>query len=342
MLFNSLAFIILVIVTFSIYYIPWLKKYQVHILILSSLYFYAHSNRKLLLLLLSSAAINILTSYYITFGKISQRKLLATIGVVLNVGILLFFKYAALLSQTFLSANSSIGGFLITIPLPIGISFYTFEGISLVVDVFRKKHGENNDMVSPSLAEHAKKTLLFISFFPHLIAGPVLKAHDYIPQIKPKFFKDIAWEVAFKNIVLGYFLKMVVADNLKDFTFWMAYPYYQGQSSITLVALLFGYSCQIFADFAGYSLIAIGVARLFGYNFKDNFNFPYIATSFKEFWKRWHISLSTFLMEYLYIPLGGNRKGKVRTYLNLMITMFLGGYGMVRHGVTQSGVVFMG
>ena len=113
----------------------------------------------------------------------------------------------------------------------------------------------------------------------------------------------------------------------------MAFPYFKAQSTTTLLALLFGYSCQIFADFAGYSLIAIGVARLFGYNFKDNFNFPYIATSFKEFWKRWHISLSTFLMEYLYIPLGGNRKGKVRTYLNLMITMFLGG---LWHGAAWS------
>jgi alginate O-acetyltransferase complex protein AlgI len=126
---------------------------------------------------------------------------------------------------------------------------------------------------------------------------------------------------------------MVVADNLKDYTFWIAFPYFQGQSAITLITMLFGYSCQIFADFAGYSLIAVGLAQLFGYNLINNFNFPYISSSVQEFWKRWHISLSSFLMEYLYIPLGGNRKGKVRTYVNLMITMFLGG---LWHGAAWS------
>jgi alginate O-acetyltransferase complex protein AlgI len=130
---------------------------------------------------------------------------------------------------------------------------------------------------------------------------------------------------------------MVIADNLKDFTFWIAYPYFQTVSTTTLLILLFGYSCQIFADFGGYSLIAIGLAGLFGYKFMDNFNFPYISTSFKEFWKRWHISLSTFLMEYLYFPLGGNKKGKARTYLNLMITMILGG---LWHGAAWSYAVW--
>jgi alginate O-acetyltransferase complex protein AlgI len=138
-------------------------------------------------------------------------------------------------------------------------------------------------------------------------------------------------------LVLGYFLKMVIADNLKDFTFWIAYPYFQAHATINLIVMLLGYSCQIFADFAGYSLIAIGLAKLFGYNFGINFNFPYISSSFKDFWKRWHISLSSFLMEYLYLPLGGNRKGKYRTYLNLMITMLLGG---LWHGAAWSYAVW--
>ncbi|HMG67002.1 MAG TPA: MBOAT family O-acyltransferase, partial [Chitinophagaceae bacterium] len=150
-------------------------------------------------------------------------------------------------------------------------------------------------------------------------------------------FRDIAWQEAFKSCVTGYFLKMVVADNLKDFTYWISFPHFQSISSIKLIVMLFGYSCQIFADFAGYSLIAIGLARLFGYKFQDNFNFPYISTSFREFWKRWHISLSSFLMEYLYFPLGGNRKGKVRTYINLMITMILGG---LWHGAAWSYAVW--
>jgi alginate O-acetyltransferase complex protein AlgI len=130
---------------------------------------------------------------------------------------------------------------------------------------------------------------------------------------------------------------MVVADSLKEFTFWITFPYFQGQDSFSLITMVFGFSCQIYADFAGYSLIAIGIARLFGYNLNDNFNFPYISSSFQEFWKRWHISLSSFLQEYLYIPLGGNRKGKYRTYIHLMITMILGG---LWHGASWSYAVW--
>jgi alginate O-acetyltransferase complex protein AlgI len=179
--------------------------------------------------------------------------------------------------------------------------------------------------------------LLFISFFPHLVAGPILKAHDFLPQIGVKKFNDIQWTYVFKKLIIGYFLKMVVADNLKDFTYWISYPYFQSKSTITLITMLFGYSAQIFADFAGYSLIAIGLSKLFGYQFLNNFSFPYISTSFKDFWKRWHISLSSFLMEYLYFPLGGNKKGKMRTYLNLMITMVLGG---LWHGAAISYAVW--
>lgn len=209
-----------------------------------------------------------------------------------------------------------------------------------MLDVFREKKSNSKRIVPASLREHAGRTILFISFFPHLIAGPILKANDFYPQISHKKFNQINWERSFKTLVLGYFFKMVVADNLMDFTSSIIYPEYQ--SSLTLLAMLFGYSFQIFADFAGYSLIAIGLAKLFGYNLMENFNFPYISSSFKEFWKRWHISLSTFLMEYLYFPLGGNRKGKVRTYINIMTTMILGG---LWHGAAWSlpyGVAFTG
>ncbi|MGY2132902.1 MBOAT family O-acyltransferase [Hymenobacter sp. HD11105] len=192
-------------------------------------------------------------------------------------------------------------------------------------------------MKNLTLSKHAERTLFFISFFPHLVAGPILKAHDFLPQIGRKYFRDIDWESVFKLLVTGYFLKMVVADNLKEFTYGLAAPYYQYHASLTLLAMLFGYSMQIFADFAGYSSIALGLGKLFGYSLQQNFNFPYIATSFKEFWKRWHISLSTFLLEYLYIPLGGNRKGKGRTYLHLIITMLLGG---LWHGAAWSYAVW--
>ncbi len=339
MLFNSFPFLWLVLITFFLYYVPRLSKYQVHILVASSLFFYAYNNPILLILLLVSAGINILTSYYVVYGNQKRRKLNAIIGVASNLFVLAFFKYSPLFSKTFLEVSSSVSEFLINIPLPIGISFFTFQGISLMIDVFNQKYFKSKDIVSISLLTHAKKTLFFIAFFPQLIAGPIVKAHDFLHQINIKQLKNINWQIAFKNLVLGYFFKMVIADNLKDFTFWIAYPYFQGHSAINLITMLLGYSCQIFADFAGYSLIAIGLAHIFGYNLSINFNFPYISSSFKEFWKRWHISLSSFLMEYLYFPLGGNKKGKYRTYINLMITMLLGG---LWHGAAWSYAVWGG
>ncbi|NOT91721.1 MBOAT family O-acyltransferase [Ferruginibacter sp.] len=337
MLFNSLVFAELLFITFVLYYQKWLLKYQVLILIIASLVFYAYTNPALLILLLFSAGINVASSYYVAYGNAANRKLIATAGVVFNLTVLAFFKYSPLIAKSLFPETSSVGEFLLTIPLPIGISFYTFEGISLLVDVYKEKKDDDKSLANSSFKEHAGRTLFFISFFPHLVSGPILKAHDFLPQIKAKFLKDINWEQCFKNLILGYFLKMVVADNLKDFTFWIAFPYFQRYTAITLITMLFGYSCQIFADFAGYSLIAIGLAQLFGYNLINNFNFPYISSSIQEFWKRWHISLSSFLMEYLYFPLGGNRKGKVRTYINLMITMFLGG---LWHGAAWSYAVW--
>lgn len=331
MLFNTPIFVFFLIITFTIYYIPWLKKQQLLILIVASLIFYSFDRVEFVLLLLLSATINIFTSYFVVYGNPQKQKVIAVSGLVLNIALLIFFKYSPLLSQTLFPENSSIGEFLLYIPLPIGISFFTFEGISLVVDVWKEKYCKGEAIVSKNLAEHAKKTIFFISFFPHLIAGPILKAHDFYPQIKSKALREVQWESVVKALIVGYFLKMVIADNLKDFTYEISYPIYELRSSTTLFVYMIGYSCQIFSDFAGYSLIAIGLGRLFGYEFNKNFNFPYISTSFKEFWKRWHMSLSTFLMEYLYIPLGGNKKGKFRTYLNLIITMTIGG---LWHGVS--------
>lgn len=337
MLFNSYIFLFLLIITFALYYLPRLAAFQLYVLILASFIFYAYTEPLLIFLLIFSPAVNILTSYYITYGTRFNKKAVAIFGVGIELAVLAFFKYSPLFSQTFFGKDSSIGHFLLMIPLPIGISFFTFEGISLVIDVYTEKYFDRKKYVSTSLLQHAKNIYVFISFFPHLIAGPIVKAHDFLPQIKNKVIADINWLSAFKTLVVGYFLKMVVADNLKDFTFWIAYPYFQANSSTNLIVMLLGYSCQIFADFAGYSLIAIGLAKLFGYDLIANFNFPYISTSFKEFWKRWHISLSTYLMEYLYIPLGGNKKGKYRTYVNLMITMFLGG---LWHGAAWSYAVW--
>jgi alginate O-acetyltransferase complex protein AlgI len=333
MLFNSFSFLYLYLITFLLYYLPVLRKHQIKLLIFSSLFFYGYHTPKLLLLLVTSVSINTLSSYYITYGSKRYQKFWAVTGVVLNLTILAFFKYSPLIAVTFLPDTSSFTDFLIKIPLPIGISFFTFEGISLLVDVYKGNYLKSSELVPVSVTKHARNTLFFVSFFPHLIAGPILKAHDFLPQIGGKYLSDIKWELVFKSLVTGFFLKMVVADNLKDFTNQIEFPYFVGLSSLTLISLLIGYSFQIFADFAGYSLIAIGLAGSFGYDFNINFNFPYVASSFKDFWKRWHISLSSFLMEYLYFPLGGNRKGKIRTYINLLITMILGG---LWHGASWS------
>lgn len=336
MLFNSYEFIVLLAATFSLYYLPGNHKNQVWVLILASFIFYAWHKPILLLLLIFSCTINALTSYSIVHRDQVNKKTVAWLGVASNLLVLVLFKYGGLVSIPFVDI-SSVTDFLITLPLPIGISFFTFQGISLVVDVYKEDHFENRSTIPKSFYRHCLNSVFFISFFPQLIAGPIVKAHDFLPQIKAKRIQDIRWEKCFREIVLGFFLKMVVADNLNEFTYFISFPAFQYKDSFSLLALLLGYSCQIFADFAGYSLIAIGIARMFGYNLKDNFNFPYIASSYKEFWKRWHISLSSFLQEYLYIPLGGNRKGKARMYLNLMITMALGG---LWHGAAWSYAVW--
>ena len=343
MLFNTPQFVLLVLITGLLYYARPLAKFQVSILTLSSFVFYASGQPLLLLLLVSSALINALVSYRVLREEaVLARRQWATFGVVANLSVLAFFKYNRLLAATLysdLEAIEGVGHFLLTIPLPIGISFYTFQGISLVVDVFREERGQTREhtIVDEGLTQHLRRTVFFISFFPQLVAGPIVKAHDFFPQITLKRAKDIPWGTVSRALILGYFLKMVIADNMQHQTFWITFPYFELYSTFELCVLLFGYSMQIFADFAGYSLIAIGVAALYGYTLPDNFNFPYIAQSFSEFWRRWHISLSTWLKTYLYVPLGGNRRGSRRTYFNLMMTMFLGG---LWHGAAWSYAVW--
>jgi alginate O-acetyltransferase complex protein AlgI len=324
MLFNSLNFIFLVIATFIIYYFPPAKKFQKIILVISSLIFFSIGQPRLTLILILTIAITTTTSYLVLNSPATLKKVWSICGITLNLVILVIFKYGAFLSKTFIQSGSSIGKFMMTIPLPLGISFFIFKGISLTIDSFR-----NNDKKNPSMqtgvVEHSLSSFMYISFFPQLLAGPIQPAADFFTQINTKYLKDIDWEYIVKILILGYFLKMVIADNLKDQTFWIAYPYFQAHSPFTLVVMLYGYSMQMFADFAGYSLIAIGISSLFGYRVKDNFYFPYISKSFSEFWRRWHISLSTFFRDYVYIPLGGSRKGKSRTYVNLLGVMVLCG-----------------
>lgn len=343
MLFNSVPFVIFFLVVFTLYYLPAARRIQVPMLVCASFVFYCGAAPLLLLLLLLSIAINAVTSFQVNKAERAAQIGWAAGGVAANLAILGFFKYGALLSrlltQTLGAAHVSVGASLLSLPLPVGISFYTFEGVSLLVDVLRQRASgaASATFVDRQAGRHVLKTSLFIAFFPHLIAGPILKARQFYPQIGVKFFGDIDWTRVFRCLVTGYFLKMVVADNLKDYTFWIAFPYFQKETAATNLALLFGYSMQIFADFAGYSLIALGLAAAFGYTLPDNFLFPYLSRSLSEFWRRWHISLSTWLRDYLYFPLGGNRKGRLRTYVNLLLVMTLGG---LWHGAAWSYAVW--
>jgi len=265
------------------------------------------------------------------------RRLILALGVSANLGALAFFKYAALLASTLLPEPlaAAVLPQLQAIPLPVGISFYTFQGLSLVIDAWRRRTEGLEGLIDclDRKPTFQARIWFFISFFPQLVAGPIVKAHDFVNQIGPKSLRDIDWAGATRCLITGYFLKMVCADNLKEATALIAYPHFEDLSSLALLALLYGFSFQIFADFAGYSLIAIGLGRLFGYRFQANFLFPYLSASLTEFWRRWHISLSTWLRDYLYISLGGSRRGTARTYLNLFLVMFLGG---LWHGAAWS------
>ncbi len=345
MLFNSWVFIFfLVIVFFTYYTIPKLglnQKYQVSLLFFSSLIFYAYETPSLVFLLLFSLGINCFISRAIVISSSHSVKKNSWLwlAILANLMILLFFKYAYLIIDLVTPDNYLISTkkYLSSIPLPIGISFYTFQAISLLVDLNRKGIVEVKSLKDYFTQGNSSQGFLnisfYIAFFPQLVAGPIVKAHDFFDQICLKHSRNIDWNIVTKNIITGYFMKMVIADNLKDITYLLNSEKLAYLGRWDLIALLYGYSFQIFADFAGYSLIAIGLGAIFGYTFPINFNFPYISTSITNFWQRWHISLSSFLREYLYIPLGGNRKGTYRTYLNLFIVMFLGG---LWHGAAWS------
>jgi len=341
-LFNTWTFLAFLTGVFFLYYFTPVQCrhgfFQITLLTASSYVFYAWHTPWLVVVLAASTLINAwATTILLSPPRAGNRKRAQRIlwaAVAANLGVLATFKYASLLAETFLPPawHQPWGFDLKTIPLPIGISFFTFQGISLVVDVYRKQFHQEPlcwKSAEPPGGFRRWKILadvaFFKAFFPQLIAGPIVKAHQFMNQIGPKSFREIDWEDAGKKLTLGYFLKMVVADNLREVTAGLSYPAFAEMSGINLLFLLYAFSFQIFADFCGYSLVAMGLAVLFGYRLPLNFNFPYLSASITEFWRRWHISLSSWLKEYLYIPLGGNRCGPGRTYLNLIVVMLLGG-----------------
>lgn len=326
MLFTDRPFFLFLAVVFAGYYalfrLPAVRRYQSVFLILASFFFYAWEIPQYAPLLLISILSNAVVSWFIPVLPRRRARLLLWTGILLNLLLLSLFKYGGLFARSLaqLPGFSALAEFPAPV-LPLGISFYTFQGLSLIIDAYR----DEDPPVERTFVRHLHHTALLMSLFPHQIAGPIVKARLLFPQIGWKTLSDIDAAGAARALILGYFLKLVVADNMRDYTFWLDHPYYEAFSTPVLAAMLFGYSMQIFSDFAGYSLIAIGLARLFGYELCQNFNFPYLASSFREFWTRWHMSLSGWLREYLYIPLGGNRVPFPRQLLNVMLVMALGG-----------------
>jgi alginate O-acetyltransferase complex protein AlgI len=313
MTFTSWQFGLFVAIVFGAYYLPALAAFQTQLLVFASLFFYGYGQPELLPLL----AVAVFGTYLFLILALRNRSVWLPVGIVFNLALLAFFKYKFLFIEPTSSGLTGAGpiDILLRLPLPIGISFFVFHNISLLVDLTRQK-------TAPSLAE----VFLYIIFFPQLVSGPITRAEMFMPQIKRKYLADVPFVEAAKWILIGFFFKLYVANNLNEMTSYMDFPRYETLQTQDRWLLIFLYSYQIYADFFGYSAIAIGLALLFGYRLPVNFDLPYISKSFSEFWSRWHMSLSNWLRTYLYVPLGGNRLGAFRTYLNLMIVMGLGGW----------------
>jgi D-alanyl-lipoteichoic acid acyltransferase DltB (MBOAT superfamily) len=251
------------------------------------------------------------------------RRALVAASVAVNLGVLAFFKYWDFLVDVAADGAALAGAPLdlrslhAHVLLPVGISFYTFQSLSYTIDVYRRRIP-----VERSLVHFA----IFVAFFPQLVAGPIVRASDFLPQLhrEPEVTPARTAHGLFL-VFVGLFQKVAIGDLLGSLAVDEAFAHPGRRSSLDLLLALYGYAFQIHADFAGYSTIAIGLAHMLGFRLPENFDRPYLASNPREFWSRWHVSLSTFLRDYLYVPLGGNRKGPLRTRVNLMLTMLLGG-----------------
>ena len=332
MLFNSLEFIAFFAAVYAVYRLLN-HKGQNLLLLGASYFFYGSWNWRFLLLLFASTAIDFFCGIKIyNASSLKAKRMWLVLSLCVNLGILGFFKYC----NFFLVSLSALLGawgvhldpFILKVVLPVGVSFYTFQSISYIVDIYSAK-------IKPERAflDYA----LFVSFFPQLVAGPIERAGHMLPQYKsPREITARKNKEGIWCIYWGFFLKVFVADNMAK----VAALVFDQAGVIPGIEVLLGsyaYAFQIFGDFAGYSFIAMGVARLLGFELMTNFLFPYFVTNPVDFWRNWHISLSAWLRDYLYIPLGGNRNGKFQTYRNLFITMFLGG---LWHGAAWTFVIW--
>ena len=340
MLFNSIDFLIFLPIVLVIYYIIPMKYKHIWLLI-SSYYFYMCWNAKYVLLIFVSTVITYLSGILIdkvekTWSDVDKlgkyKKLILAISFVSNLGILFYFKYINftldIVTRILSKVNISINVPVFDVILPVGISFYTFQALSYSVDVYRGKVAPEHDFF---------RYALFVSFFPQLVAGPIERSKNLLTQLREPRKFDFGY--AFDGILLmlwGLFLKIVLADRIAIFvdTVYGDCEHYQG---IYLIVATVLFAVQIYCDFSGYSSIAMGTAKLLGIELMDNFNAPYLSTSVADFWRRWHISLTSWFKDYLYIPLGGSKKGSLRKYFNKMIVFMLSG---LWHGAQLTFVVW--
>ena len=334
MLFNSLTFVAFFAVVLVFYWSMRSWNGRKNLLLVASYIFYGAWNPPFAALLFSTTALD----FYLgrQMGKVTtprERRVWLWISVAVNLSMLGFFKYGNFLlaNFTWVLARSGIQYKPphLDVFLPIGISFYTFHSLSYTLDIYRGVMRPTRSLRDFTLA---------VSFFPQLVAGPIVRAGDFLPQLeappqrqKGRFF----WGLLL--MTLGLFEKVVLADTLLSGAADRVFDYKGPLVALDSWTGVIAFAGQIFCDFAGYSTCAIGAALCLGFHLKDNFRFPYAAVGFSDFWRRWHISLSTFLRDYLYIPLGGNRRGPARAMVNLMIVMFLGG---LWHGAAWTFVVW--
>jgi len=332
-LFNSFHFVVFFVVVLALNQSlrPW-PVAQKLTLLAASYYFYGQWNWLYLLLILFSTV----TDYAIGLGLVKARRprTLLIISLAVNLGVLFFFKYANWVIANWNAVDTLLGSDLSVAPLdlllPVGISFYTFQSMSYTIDVYRGDSPPRRNFLDYSL---------FIAFFPQLVAGPIVRDGEFFTELDRERRVDYTTvRHALVLIMLGYVKKIVVADNLA----LVVDPIFDAttvQGFWDTLLAIYAFAFQIYCDFSGYTDIAIGCALLLGFRFPKNFNYPYVAESIQEFWRRWHMTLSRWLRDYLYISLGGNRKGSGRTQVNLMLTMLLGG---IWHGASWNFVIWGG
>lgn len=337
MVFPTLGFLIFYAIVWPLSWlaVAW-RQHTLHklVIIAASYVFYSIWNWRLSFLLLASVLLNWATGRVIAAARGTPWcKRAVTTGVALNLLILGFFKYYGWFSQEMNALLRALGLAreipLMEILLPVGISFFTFQGISYIVDLYRGDLDRSRPLID---------VMFFISFFPHLVAGPIVRAASFLPQLEtPPRPQRVFVGLGVMLILWGVFKKAVIAHwlavDLVDKVFFDPGSY----GTIDALAAVYGYAVQIYCDFSAYSDIAIGVAALLGYRFQRNFNQPYRAETLADFWRRWHMSLSSWLRDYLYVPLGGNRGGNLKTYRNLLLTMVLGG---IWHGAAWKFVIW--